>query len=77
MLRNPRTLIVANHESFLGILPLAGGRPAWGLWPIPVAWCLVSGTSLWTMEAPDFALMPLVALLAVHLALGGAARRSR
>jgi hypothetical protein len=61
----------------LGVLLLAGGRPAWGLWPIPVAWCLVSGTTLWAMEAPDSALVPLVAMLAVGLAVGGVARRSR
>jgi len=61
----------------LGVLLLAGGRPAWGLWPIPVAWCLVSGTTLWAMEAPDFALAPLASLLALGLAIGGAARRSR
>ncbi|SFQ03090.1 hypothetical protein SAMN05216229_11017 [Geopseudomonas sagittaria] len=61
----------------LGVLLLVGGRPAWGLWPIPVAWCLLSGTTLWAMEAPDFALAPLLALLAVGLAVGGAARRSR
>lgn len=61
----------------LGVLLLAGGRLAWGLWPIPVAWCLVSGTTLWAMEAPDFALVPLAALLAVGLAVGGVARRSR
>lgn len=61
----------------LGVLLLVGGRPAWGLWPIPVAWCLLSGTTLWAMEAPDFALVPLLALLAVGLAVGGAARRSR
>lgn len=61
----------------LGVLLLVGGRPAWSLWPIPVAWCLVSGTTLWAMEAPDFALVPLAALLAVGLAVGGVARRSR
>ncbi|MNF68025.1 hypothetical protein D3C84_498560 [compost metagenome] len=61
----------------LGVLLLAGGRPAWGLWPLPVAWCLVSGTTLWAMEAPDFALAPLAALLALGLAVVGAARRSR
>lgn len=61
----------------LGVLLLAGGRPPWGLWPLPVAWCLVSGTTLWAMEAPDFALAPLAALLALSLAVGGARRSKR
>jgi len=54
----------------LGILLLAGARPAWGLYPIPVAWCLISGATLWAMEAPDFAVAPLAALLALVLAVG-------
>lgn len=56
----------------LGVLLLAGGRPAWALFPIPVAWCLLSGTTLWAMESPDFVVVPLAALLAVLLAVGGA-----
>ena len=56
----------------LGVLLLAGPRPAWALFPIPVAWCLLSGTTLWAMESPDFAVVPLAALLAVLLAVGGA-----
>ena len=56
----------------LGVLLLAGGRPAWALFPIPVAWCLISGATLWAMESPDFAVVPLPALLAVVLAVGGA-----
>lgn len=55
----------------LGVLLFAGVRPVWGLIPIPVAWCLVSGATLWAMEAPDFAVAPLAALLAVVLALVG------
>jgi hypothetical protein len=58
----------------LGVLLIAGVRPAWILWPIPVAWCLVSGTTLWAMDAPEFALVPLLALLAFSLA---AVRRCR
>jgi hypothetical protein len=53
----------------LGVLLFAGVRPAWGLFPIPVAWCLISGATLWAMESPDYALVPLAALLAVGLAL--------
>jgi hypothetical protein len=55
----------------LGVVLFAGARPLWGLVPIPVAWCLVSGATLWAMESPDFAVVPLAALLAVGLALAG------
>jgi hypothetical protein len=55
----------------LGVLLLAGGRPAWALFPIPVAWCLISGATLWAMEAPGFAVIPAAALLAVVLAVFG------
>lgn len=54
----------------LGVLLLAGVRSLW-LYPIPVAWCLISGATLWAMDAPDAAVMPLAALLAVGLAVGG------
>jgi len=54
----------------LGVLLLAGARPAWGLYPIPAAWCLISGATLWAMEAPEFAVAPLAALLALVLAVG-------
>jgi hypothetical protein len=56
----------------LGVLLLAGARPTWALYPIPVAWCLISGATLWTMDAPGFAVAPLAALLTVGLAVGGA-----
>jgi hypothetical protein len=61
----------------LGVLLFAGVRPVWGLYPIPVAWCLLSGASLWAVESPDFAVVPLAALLAVILAVGGALRHAR
>jgi len=60
----------------LGVLLLAGPRPVWWLYPIPVAWCLISGATLWAMEAPDFAIVPLAALLAASLAAGGAWRQA-
>jgi hypothetical protein len=56
----------------LGALLLAGLRRVWWLYPIPVAWCLISGATLWAMEAPDFAVVPLAALLALIFAVGGA-----
>jgi len=55
----------------LGVLLIAGVRPAWSLMPIPVAWCLISGTTLWAMDAPEYALVPMLALLAVGLAAAG------
>ncbi|HSJ80443.1 MAG TPA: DUF6064 family protein [Thiobacillus sp.] len=56
----------------LGVLLFAGVRPVWGLFPIPVVWCLLSGATLWAMASPDFAVVPLAALLALILAVGGA-----
>ncbi len=38
------------------------------LWPIPLAWCLLSGATLWAMQAADAWLMPGAALLAVAFA---------
>lgn len=54
----------------LGVLLFAGARPYWMLFPIPVIWCLISGATLWAMESPDFAVVPIAALLAVLLAAG-------
>lgn len=58
----------------LGVL-LAGVRPPWWLYPVPLAWCLASGATLWAMGSPDFAVLPLAALLAVGLGLAGARPR--
>jgi hypothetical protein len=58
----------------LGVLSIAGVRPVWSLLPIPVAWCLVSGTTLWAMNSPEFILIPLLALLAVGVAVAGCCR---
>ncbi len=55
----------------LGVLLLAGVRPLWWLFPIPVVWCLISGATLWAMDSPGFAIAPLAALLAVSLAVAG------
>jgi len=48
------------------------GLPRWLLWPIPLLWCLVTGTTLATMHAADAALLPAAALLAVAAAWRGA-----
>ena len=51
----------------LGLL-LLPARVPWLLLPIPLAWCAVTGLTLWTMEAPDAFVAPLAALLVVALA---------
>ena len=47
----------------LGILLVAGA--AWALWIIPLLWCLVSGATLWTMEAREAGVLPAVAVVAL------------
>jgi hypothetical protein len=59
----------------LGLLSLADWRGAVWLWPIPVAWCLISGATLWAMQSPGFMIMPLAALLAVAVAVGNSIRQ--
>ncbi len=55
----------------LGLLllqrPANGAGPAtgWLAWPIPVVWCLISGTTLWAIHAAEAWVMPLGAALAV------------
>ena len=63
----------------LGVLLIVQPRPtrraralAWLLWPIPLLWCAITGTTLATMQAPDVPLMPAAALLAVVAAWRGA-----
>jgi hypothetical protein len=47
----------------LGLL-LVARRAHWSLYAVPVAWCLVSGLTLWTMKAPVAFVPVLVALVA-------------
>jgi hypothetical protein len=51
----------------LGVL-LAATRPCWHLLILPLAWCAVSGLTLWTMESPEAPVLALLALAAVALA---------
>jgi hypothetical protein len=48
----------------LGILLAAGRRRRWLMMTIPLLWCLISGATLWTMEAQDAWVMPVIGLLA-------------
>jgi hypothetical protein len=46
----------------LGVLLAINLRHAGWLFPVPVAWCLVSGATLWAMDAPEFWIAPLLAV---------------
>lgn len=48
----------------LGLLLLARGKPVGLLSPIPVFWCVMTGATLWAMEAPEAWISPAAALLA-------------
>ena len=51
----------------LGLL-LAAGRTRWELFIIPALWCALDGATRLAMEAPDFWVMPMVAILVITLA---------
>lgn len=42
----------------LGLALTAGGRASWLIVPIPLAWCALSGATLWAMGSPEFIVMP-------------------
>lgn len=52
----------------LGIL-LAMQRLRWELMILPLLWSLVSGATLWAMEAPEAFMLPGIALLTIALAI--------
>src|SRR5215211_100778 len=52
----------------LAVLALAHGRARWLTTPIPLLWCGITGATLWTMEAGDFFVAPVAALLAATIA---------
>ena len=60
----------------LGVLVGSAGASRWLLLPIPIAWCLLSGATLWTMNAPEALVPPLAAVVAVGSGLAGG-RRAR
>jgi hypothetical protein len=51
----------------LGILTATAGT-RWELTVIPLVWCAINGATLWTMEAPDACIVPVVMVLALFLA---------
>jgi hypothetical protein len=53
----------------LGVLVLASPATRVALLPIPLAWCALTGATLWTMGSPEWWLLPAVAALAIAAAL--------
>ncbi len=58
----------------LGVL-LAANRTHWIAMPIPLLWCLLSGTTLWVMNAADAFVLPIAAIVVSFLAFQRAAAR--
>jgi hypothetical protein len=50
----------------LGVV-VAAQRAHWELLVIPLLWCAISGTTLWTMQSPDALVVPVVAGLVLVL----------
>jgi hypothetical protein len=53
----------------LGILVLAAPAARLALLPIPLAWCAMTGATLWTMGSPEWWLLPAAAVLSVAAAI--------
>jgi len=52
----------------LGILVLAAPAARWALLPIPLAWCAMTGATLWTMSSPEWWLLPAASVLSIAAA---------
>jgi hypothetical protein len=64
----------------LGLLLMLPGGGRAVLWPLPLAWCAISGATLWAMNAPEAPLLPAAAACALAarlLCVGRPMRRSR
>jgi hypothetical protein len=59
----------------LGLLLLAKGRIAIWLAVIPVAWCFITGATLWALEAPEALILPAGAVLSIAIMLLPVCRR--
>ena len=59
----------------LGLLLLAKGHVALWLVIIPVAWCFITGATLWALEAPEALILPAGAILTIVLMLMPAKQR--
>ncbi len=64
----------ATAAATLGVLAASTGRARSWLMQLPLAWCAVTGTTLWTLNAPAFWVMPALGAAAMSLSI---ARRDR
>lgn len=55
----------------LAVLSFVRGSLRWLLILVPLLWCAISSATLWTMDAPETALVAAVSVLAAFLALRG------
>lgn len=53
----------------LAVLVLSRARFIWLSWVVPLAWCALTGLTLWLLESPEFLIAPLTAMLAVVAAV--------
>ena len=53
----------------LGLLLMTRGRVRWELLAIPLLWCVISGTTLWTMGSPDAAVPLLIGVFVLVVAV--------
>ena len=53
----------------LGILVLVAPAARLALLPIPLAWCAMTGATLWTMGSPEWWLLPAAAVLSIAAAI--------
>jgi hypothetical protein len=59
----------------LGVV-LAAERPSWRLLSVALAWCAISGATLWTMQSPEALVTPGAGALALALAAWKTWRRA-
>ncbi len=55
----------------LAILVVSRGRFIWMAWIVPLAWCVLTGLTLWLLGSPEFFIAPLAAAVAVAAAVFG------
>ncbi|MEM9472808.1 MAG: DUF6064 family protein [Pseudomonadota bacterium] len=58
----------------LAVLVLSRARFIWLSWVVPLAWCALTGVTLWLLESPEFLIAPLAAMLAVVAAVASGTR---